>query len=281
MMGHMAGVRRRVRLPDPERQAGAAVELLGLLQASTADGVLSDEEINEIHKWLKSRAAGELPCLEYLQPVLEHVLRDGKITDAERKEVFRAVERILPPELRERAKQRRRAHETIEKLRRQEQAEQARTAAFVNEPILQLDFPVVGVPYENRHAVIRRFAKPNCPVYLVREPTNRYDNNAVMVLLAEGYQIGYVPREDAEVLAPQLDTGCKQKAWIKKVIPGSRYLTPYVLAEIYHRETVVTGALAFEELPRPRKPPWRVRHAKLMWGALLLVFFLLLARSCA
>jgi hypothetical protein len=250
----MARRRKHLRLSESERQGGVAAELIGLLEVATADGILSDQEIIEIRQWLDTPEAADLPCFDYLKIVLEHVLSDGKITEHERKEVFKAVERILPPEMAQLAKQRRLAQDMIKKIQRQEERDREKAEVERNKPVLRLDIPVVGVPYENRYQIIRRYAEPNDPVFLVREPTNAYDPNAVMVLLEQGYMIGYVPREVAEVLAPQLDAGHKQKAWIKKIIEGSRYPTPYILVEIYHPTCSITGVVTPEELPSPRQP---------------------------
>lgn len=46
---------------------------------------------------------------------------------------------------------------------------------------------------------------------LEREPRNRFDNNAIKVIIGEGkmknLHIGYVPKEIAKVLAPAMDSG--------------------------------------------------------------------------
>jgi hypothetical protein len=48
-------------------------------------------------------------------------------------------------------------------------------------------------------------------IRLEREPDNKYDENAIMVLLPErilsGRQLGYLHRQAAELLAPRLDNG--------------------------------------------------------------------------
>lgn len=45
-------------------------------------------------------------------------------------------------------------------------------------------------------------------VYLVREPDNAFDSNAIRIVDAdEGYMYGYVPRAPAEILALLLDNG--------------------------------------------------------------------------
>lgn len=280
----MGRLRQRLTLTKAERQTAAAVELLALLETTTADGRLTDEEIKQIQGWLKERDVSQLACIEYLRTVLDHVLGDGRITELERREVFKALERVLPAEMRARARERRLAWEAVERIRKKEEREQESLRGSLDKPILRLDFPVVGVPYEGRHLVVRRYARPNLPVYLLRERSNLYDPNAIMVLVAQGYQIGYVPREDAAVLAPQLDAGCKQKAWIKKIIEGPRYPTPYVLAEMYHEASEVTGALAPAQLPARRELSWSMRH----WGpscaiiaaVLGVMLWLLLLRAC-
>lgn len=45
---------------------------------------------------------------------------------------------------------------------------------------------------------------------LQREPTNKYDHNAVQVLM-DGQTIGYIPKDDAREVAPLLDKGINIK----------------------------------------------------------------------
>jgi hypothetical protein len=54
-------------------------------------------------------------------------------------------------------------------------------------------------------------AAPGRPLELRRDPGNEHDANAVMVL-AGGEQIGWVPRELAAEIAPQLDSGAPWSA---------------------------------------------------------------------
>jgi hypothetical protein len=73
------------------------------------------------------------------------------------------------------------------------------------------DLDVVGE--SNYHAdlvAIMAALKPDpkatevrCAALLVREPTNRYDKKAVMVVI-HGKTVGYVPREDAAEIQPRL-----------------------------------------------------------------------------
>ena len=60
---------------------------------------------------------------------------------------------------------------------------------------------VVGVTFEGRQEVVaclKRFDK----VWLDREPTNRYDRNAITVCRENGEQIGYINRHLAAKLNP-------------------------------------------------------------------------------
>jgi HIRAN domain len=56
------------------------------------------------------------------------------------------------------------------------------------------------------HHAIGDAAAPGRPLELRRDPANEHDPNAIEVL-AGGERIGFVPRELAEELAPELDAG--------------------------------------------------------------------------
>ena len=70
--------------------------------------------------------------------------------------------------------------------------------------------PVVGVFYRNNNGTSRqdiiRKIEVGEPLELVREPSNMYDTNAVMVRHELG-QIGYVDRDSADAIAPRMDAG--------------------------------------------------------------------------
>ena len=65
-------------------------------------------------------------------------------------------------------------------------------------------FLVRGFSYHDGPAVLDQLASGQT-VRLVREPANPYDDQAIAVHTAAGHKLGYVPREDNQILARLLD----------------------------------------------------------------------------
>ena len=79
---------------------------------------------------------------------------------------------------------------------------------------------VVGVTYENRQTVVAQLEVGD-EVYLVREPSNAFDPNAIMVVRQNGQQVGYLNRELAARLSSRLDTFSQPvKAFVSSLIGG-------------------------------------------------------------
>ena len=175
-----------------------------------------------------------------------------------RKKQQKAVERVLPAELRRQAKERRQAIENLEKARsraeKTAQTDKERGLRELNRPVSSANFMVAGVTYEGRDAVVDRFASVGGHVFLVREPANPYDRNAIEVRLQNGMQIGYVPREDAAYLAPGFDQGDKHEARITKILNGRRAPIPVVQAHLYRSEATVQGPVTQSQIA-PRAVP--------------------------
>lgn len=77
---------------------------------------------------------------------------------------------------------------------------------FTNlEEFLPYEVEVQGIKYENRLVVALR-AQPGQRVELIRDYDNLVDRNAIAVYLSNE-QMGYVPYEVAQILAPEMDTG--------------------------------------------------------------------------
>jgi hypothetical protein len=80
---------------------------------------------------------------------------------------------------------------------------------------------VVGVAGAGRHhaaAIASEAVAPGSPLELRRDPENEHDPNAIAVH-AGGSQVGWVPREVAAELAPELDEG---RPWSALVLREQR-----------------------------------------------------------
>src|SRR6185312_3493613 len=115
---------------------------------------------------------GELPAIGFLTSVVETILQDGKVTKAERQELYRALEKVLPVEVREAAASRRRLASAREREEANEQkkAEKERRAQerLRDSPIGGANFMVAGVLYEGRDKVINTYARAGDRAFLIR-----------------------------------------------------------------------------------------------------------------
>jgi hypothetical protein len=206
---------------------------------------LSPEEIVALRDWLNEHKDAELPAVSHLMHVVQGIIADQRVTAEERRELFIAIESVLPVDVRGIARTARRTVEEREKerLRIQREAEKQRSLEERerNEPIEHWDFMVAGSRHDGRPEIISEYARAGDSALLVRDPTNRYSQNAIEVRTASGHQIGFVPEEDAVDVAPLLDAGHPYLAKIKKILTGGRSPIPVVIAEIYRKGAAVSG----------------------------------------
>jgi hypothetical protein len=66
---------------------------------------------------------------------------------------------------------------------------------------------VAGAGRHHAEAIAADSAAPGRPLRLRRDPGNEHDPNAIAVDAGDGQQVGWVPRELAAELAPELDRG--------------------------------------------------------------------------
>jgi hypothetical protein len=90
----------RISLTRTQRTSQIGAELLSLCQTVTADGSLNDEEVSSLREWLTAHAASDLPAIRFLAPIVERILADGVVNTEERRELYLAVEKVLPPDAR-------------------------------------------------------------------------------------------------------------------------------------------------------------------------------------
>jgi HIRAN domain len=188
-------------------EAGRA--LLAIVRTISEDGELTDEEALDLHRWLTSTVTGELPAADFLRDVVGRALEDGKITYDERQSIHEALIRVLPPDERSGAKDAKyqafskgwEAQREVEKKEwKAKRMDEVREAGM-------WEFVVAGVDYGARAAVVASSMEEGTPVQFIRDPTNKFDANAISVQLWDGRDIGFVPKEWAKELAPYLDAG--------------------------------------------------------------------------
>lgn len=88
-----------------------------------------------------------------------------------------------------------------------------------------------GTTFENRQErlkFLQQFKMEELTVTLEREPDNKYDGNAIRIVvhikpISKKTIIGYVPRPLARELAKVIDIGVQVKAALKQIIGGYSY----------------------------------------------------------
>ena len=237
---------RRISITQLQRRTAAAVELIALCQTITADGRLADDEIAAFKQWLTDNEHVDLPAKDFLAQTVTKILSDGTVTDEERDELYAAIEAALPLDVREDVRGRRRALQDADRKQGRIEREAAHAARMRDTPLETWDFMVAGSLYEGRPAVIDRYAMIGEPVYLARDPANQFSANAIEIRLSNGMQIGFVPETDARDMAPDLDSGCPHRAYLKKILAGRRAPIPVVVASLYHPETAQRPGLVLQ-----------------------------------
>lgn len=216
----------RVSLSATDRAEGAGAELLALCQTVTSDGGLEDREIVELAKWLRLNRLSQVPAGKYLLPIVEEIIKDRKVTEEEREALYKALEKILPPEYR-----------TIAQMRRKEAKNRdvafARAERDQNAIVDRVDVMVAGVAYEGRADVVRRYVRSGQQLTIAREPANPFSRNACQIRIGNGAMIGFVPENHAASLAVMLDGAYRYEAVVKKVIEGDSFPIPVVVIDVY------------------------------------------------
>ncbi len=248
---------QRISLTKSQLRTELGAELLSLCQSATADGCVAVEEVEGLRAWLQDCEGVDLPAVSYLREVVARVLADGKITPAECRDVHLAVEDVLPVELRRVSAQSRREIEKSERdqkraarVREREQKRETRRQAA---PIDSANFTVAGVRYEGRPRIIARCCRVGEAVRLERDRDNRYSHAVIAVHVESGEQIGFVPEEHAQRLAPIMDRGAIAQAYLTKLLTGGRSPIPIVQARFFRSEADVRVGAGFAsraQIPR-------------------------------
>jgi hypothetical protein len=218
---------RQHSLSQAQLATALGAELLSLCQSVTADGHLAPEELQGLQQWVNDADAAALPAVQYLRTSIERVLADGRITPQEYREVYRAVEAILPFEARKQALVARQQVETAEAVARR------RGEAVADTAIADLTFMVAGVRQEGRPELIERCARAGDVIVLARERDESANTTVIRVQLSSGAEIGFVPEEESGSLAPLLDGGFRYEARITELLTTGRSPIPVVRAQVF------------------------------------------------
>lgn len=245
--------RRNSTLTAADIQVGVGAELLALCQTVTQDGSLSNNDILSLRNWLAANRHADLPSISFLISTINLIVADGKVTMDERRELYRAIETILPLDARKEATTYRRIVEAQQKAEKKAaalaEAEVQRLERERNRPLAKANFMVAGVFYEGRSEVVEEYVLGDERVFLARDPMNQFSRSAIEIRLQNGLQIGYVPESDAREFAPYLDQGCPHLAYVTKVLRGGKIPIPVVQAYIYSAESTIEGLTYYNQIP--------------------------------
>ena len=107
--------------------------------------------------------------------------------------------------------------------------------------ILLTELPVVGTRYREDGWENCKKLKLGDSLILIRESYNEHDCLAVCVNDMEGHKLGYIPRQENEIIARLMDVGKKITATVSQINTFPSETNPdiqmMVYANIYYEET--------------------------------------------
>lgn len=221
--------KRHVTLSRAERETPAGRELIILLTELSADGNVSREEMVRLRAWLEVDRGVEFPALSFLHETIEQISSDGEVTEDELDRLAAAIERVLPKEIRLAAAATRKHARKTRRIAERDSRRQAMSAARAEmRAVKAAARSRPRVLYRTECAVRGAFRseerRESCEllvegdtVILEREPDNPRDANAVLVLGDDDCELGYLPREKAQDIAPLLDAGAEAEAIVARL----------------------------------------------------------------
>lgn len=210
---------KRVTLTKAQLATKEGSELAALCAGVVKDGHLSNAEIGQIEAWLLRQGDSNLPAVEFLRNVIAEAVQDAAISDRERRMLQRAIERVLPADLRAEAIAARKALSEAEKLGKGR--------------VVQIYSKVRGLTFPNPDGSDRsRIAsqlRPGASLHLVREPDNPRNSHSIKILTESGAQVGYISSDLAGregdrgigwCLAKRMDDGIRIECRLKQLTGG-------------------------------------------------------------
>lgn len=214
-------------LTAQQRANEATAELLGLFQTATSDGRLLGQDILALQDWLNCYQDVDLPDGDGIRGLIGRVVAAGSISESARNELYQLLDKSLPRDIAAALRSKRRSA-----------ALAPHTSA---RPVETQDFVLAATLYEERAMSIARYAFEGDEVMLVRDYDYPHSDNAIMVRLLSGFDIGYVPETAASELAPHLDQDRRYAAHIKRILNREGVPVAIVVADVFDEEPQLEG----------------------------------------
>lgn len=120
--------------------------------------------------------------------------------------------------------------------------------------VATMDFftKIVGVTYDNRQQLIASLKRngrlsEGTDLYLIREPQNQYDRNAIAVKTYGGDQLGYLAKDVAKQLAYEMDSGIRYSAIVSAITGGDSGLAYGINIRVFVNQTATKYEEEYEE----------------------------------
>jgi len=274
---------KQVTLSKAHRNTPEGRALIALLIELSDDGQVTREEMERLRQWLEVDRGVDFPACAFLYEVLDTIAADGEISEEELDRLALAIERVLPSDVRLAARQRRRHYRETRRREKSERRAKERAelrAARLTErqrlkPLHYADFVIAGATRSEERREGCEGLDVGDAVTLEREPSNRHDSNAILVLSEDGSELGYVPRFEASEMAPLLDAGAEAQARVKKLLEtDDGYTLPVVISKLWPE-----GASPSEDVSRRSAADQPHRGCSCL-GVLVIVTITLVAVSC-
>jgi hypothetical protein len=208
-----------VLITPPQAKSPEGQELIKLLVEIEQDGFVTEKGLQRLHDWLKTKSDSKIRAIIYLLDLSGKVLGCGKLTMDNRYEMQKAIERVLPKDIRDKIKTKR---YRIESQLPPSEATLARIRELGGNPkpgitrneAFQMESYLESPATENQIAYIRRLGgnpSPQISLQAASDLINEllHSTKATVNQMQFIRDLGENPpkglsRADAEILIPQL-----------------------------------------------------------------------------
>lgn len=90
----------RMTLTKTQGASPTGQALINLLVEIGNDGIVTEEEVHRLQRWLMENVESDIPAVGFLLRLSQQVLLDSKVTQDEAIEIQVAIERVLPKDIR-------------------------------------------------------------------------------------------------------------------------------------------------------------------------------------